>query len=109
MIRWLRSRIFAEYSLYVLAWFLVFGIAWADSLDLSDDVVSPLAALQQTADLDDLESLKHLEFPVSHTCIEGCSLPEYHLEFARLSLVMSHLQQSSCERPLYQILQVYRI
>ncbi|MDL1888342.1 hypothetical protein FBQ96_01935 [Nitrospirales bacterium NOB] len=40
----------------VLAWVVVVGLSWADLLDLQDDMLSPLADLQQAIepDLDEL-------------------------------------------------------
>ena len=93
----------------LLAWLFVGGLAWADTLDLSDDIVSPLTGIQQAIEADTLDDVRGvlgsviLESPQVVLVAETpLSLPEHLPHISPTPLRLSYL-------PLYQFICVYRI
>ena len=108
MMKWLGSQSIVRVEIVLLAWLFVGGVAWADTLDLSDDISSPLAGIQQAIEPDDPADLKAVPLSVvDHAVVEGTLLPEDTPCLASTSTFQ--LPQSSSHVPLYQILCVYRI
>lgn len=108
MIKWLRYQSIVRAEVVLLAWLFVGGVACADTLDLSDDIGSPLTSIQQGIEPDDPADLK--DAPLSglvHISVEGTLLPSDPACLAAPSVLQ--LPRNRPHVPLYQILSVYRI
>lgn len=109
MMKWLRCQSIIRAEVVLVAWLVVGGLAWADTLDLSDDLMLPLAGIQQAVEPDPLDDFREILRPVLLDAALGSLVPETSLSPPRhlppLSETLLHLSAL----PLYQIICVYRI
>jgi hypothetical protein len=109
MMKWLRCRSIIRAEVVLVAWLVVGGLAWADTLDLSDDLVLPLAGIQLAVEPDPLDDFREILNPVLLDSAPGGFVPETPLSPPRhvppLSETLLHLSAL----PLYQIFCVYRV
>lgn len=98
------------FSLVVVlsAWFLVGGFAWADSCDLNDELVSPMAGMAQAIE-PDVDEVKHDVLEIVSTASllrQATALLPSRRPTSAVS-VQAVSKTSDC--PLYQRLSTYRI
>ena len=109
MLKWLRCQSVVRAEVMFVALFVVGGLAWADTFDISDDLVLPLAGIQQAIEPDLLDDLSEILKPVLLHSVPGSLVPETPQSPPRhLSLISQTLLHRSA-LPLYQVICVYRI
>jgi hypothetical protein len=91
----------------LLAWLFFVGLSWADTFDLSDDIVLPVAAGQAIVDLETSEIKSNISILVAATALWTC-LPFLSVVEKPLLLAQETCAVTS-EIPLHQRLSIYRI
>ena len=109
MMKWLRSQSILRAEVVLLVWLFVGSSGWADTLDLSEDIVSPLTGIQQAIEPDILDDVRKVLGPVilesaQVVFVAGTPLscPEHLPQISPTPLRLSYL-------PLYRFICVYRI
>jgi hypothetical protein len=109
MMRWLRERSILRAEVVLIAWLVVGGVAWADTLDLSDDLIVPLAGIQQALEPDTFEDLKASLNSVTLSAPQLELVSETSLTLSTcVPPLVSTLPRASTP-PIYQVHCVYRI
>ena len=109
MLKWLRCQSIVRAEVMLVALLAVGGLPCADTFDLSDALVLPLAGLQQAVEPDLLDDFSEILKPV----LVHSALGNLDLEMPRSLLRhLSHISQTPLQLsalPLYQVICVYRI
>ena len=109
MMKWLRCQSIVRAEVVLAAWLVVGGLAWADTLDLTDDLVLPLAGIQQAVEPDPLDDFREILKPVLLDSAPGGVVPETPLSLPRHLPFISETLLHLSPLPLYQVICVYRI
>lgn len=109
MMRWLREQSILRAEVILIAWLVVGGVAWADSLDLSDDLVLPLAGIQQALEPDALEDYKNSLNSVTFDAPQVSLVSETGLSPSPRVPSSSLLLLRAAAHLIYQVHCVYRI
>ena len=108
--KWLRGVSIVRAEVVLLAWLVVGGLAWADTLDLTDDLGLPLAGgIQQAVEPDSLDDFREILKPVLLDPAPGDIVPETPLSLPRHLPPISETLLHLSALPLYQVTCVYRI
>ena len=91
----------------LLAWLLFVGLSWADTFDLSDDILLPVAVGEPIVDVETSEIKSDISFLVSVIALWAC-LPSLS-EFEKPLFLSRETWAPTFETPLYRRLSIYRI
>ncbi|HXX73656.1 MAG TPA: hypothetical protein VEI50_00835 [Nitrospiraceae bacterium] len=109
MMKWLRCRSIIRAEVVLVVWLAVGGLAWADTLDLSDDLVLPLVGIQLAVEPDPLDDFREILNPVLLDSAAGGLVPETPLSPPRHLPPFSGTLLHLSALPLYQVFCVYRV
>jgi hypothetical protein len=91
----------------LLAWLFFVGLSWADTFDLSDDILLPVAVGQPIVDVETSEIKSDISLLVSVIALWTC-LP-FLSEVEKPLFLSRETWAPASETPLYQRLSIYRI
>jgi len=106
---WLRERSVLRAEIILIAWLVVGGVAWADTLDLSDDLVLPLAGIQQGLEPDAFEDLKASPTSVTFSAPQLGLVSETTPNLSPCVAPTLSTRPRAAASPIYQVHCVYRI
>jgi hypothetical protein len=102
----------AGITLLILVWLLTGVVAFADSLDLSDDIGVPTSQSLQAINLSDADEIKQafsiVRSPVDISNTLAAFVHE-NLQFFTACVRVAHTHSSTSRIPLYESLCTYRL